>query len=155
MPGLYYEDFNVGDQFVTPRRTVTEADVVNFAGLSGDYNPLHTDAVFARETPFGRPIAHGLLVLSMVTGLTARLGLTDGTAIAFLGIDEWRFRKPVFFGDTIYARVTITAKRTTSKPDRGIICRKVEVFNQDDELVQEGQLNLMVRRKPQAGEASA
>ncbi|HEY8449088.1 MAG TPA: MaoC/PaaZ C-terminal domain-containing protein [Bacillota bacterium] len=148
MPGLYFEDFEVGAQYVTPRRTVTEADVVAFAGLSGDYNPLHTDAVFARETPFGRPIAHGLLVLSIVSGLFGRLGLTDGAALAFLGIDEWRFRKPVFFGDTIYARITIADKRETSKPDRGIIFRKVEVFNQDDELVQEGQLNLMVRRKP-------
>ncbi|MPZ24829.1 MAG: dehydratase [Dehalococcoidia bacterium] len=149
MPGMYFEDFEVGDSFTTPRRTVTEADVASFAGLSGDYNPLHTDRVFASETPFGEPIAHGMLILAMITGLNARLGINDGTAIAMLGIDEWRFHRPVYFGDTIYARVTITGKRPTSKPGRGILNRKFEVFNQRHELAQDGFINLMCRRRPE------
>lgn len=150
MPGRFFEDFTEGEVFVTPRRTITEADVVLFAGLSGDYNPLHTDRVFAASTPYQQPIAHGLLVLAVASGLQARLGLTDGTALALLGVDEWRFRRPVFFGDTLHARVTIVEKRETSRPDRGILVRRVEVFNQRDELVQEGYLNIMVRRRPAA-----
>ncbi|MBX5475963.1 MAG: MaoC family dehydratase N-terminal domain-containing protein [Clostridia bacterium] len=153
MPGRYFEDFQVGESFVSPRRTITEADVVLFAGLSGDFNPLHTDRVFAETTPFKQPIAHGLLVLAVATGLNARMGLNDGTALALLGIDEWRFVRPVFFGDTVHVRVTIVDKRETSKPDRGILIRKFEVFNQRDELVQEGYLNLMVRRRPAEAQA--
>lgn len=147
MPGLYFEEFSTGDQFTTPRRTVTEADVVQFAGLSGDYNPIHTDEVFSAETPFGGRIAHGLLCLSIVTGLAARLGIHDGTTIAMLGIEEWRFLKPVMLGDTIHARLTIADKRETSKPDRGILIRGFEVVNQRGEVVQQGTIPLMVRRR--------
>jgi acyl dehydratase len=147
MAGLYFEDFKIGDQFVSPRRTVTEADVVSFAGLSGDFNPLHTDHLFAAETRFGRPIAHGLLVLAIADGLVSRLGIHDGTVIAMLGVNDWNFRRPVFFGDTLYARVTIVDKRETSNATQGVISRRLEVFNQRDELIQEGCITLMCRRK--------
>lgn len=91
---MYFEDFEVGQRFTTPARTVTEADVVNFAGVSGDYNPIHTDAEFAKSTPFGQRIAHGLLVLSMLTGLRQRAGHFEGTIIAWLEIRNYRFLSP-------------------------------------------------------------
>jgi len=144
---LYFDDFTVGQEFMTPARTVTEGDVMLFAGMSGDFNPLHTDYRFAAGTEFGKPVAHGPLVLALAVGLNARLGLTDGTTIALLAVEEWRFRSPVFFGDTIRARVTIADKRTTSKGDRGVLVRAFRVFNQNDQLVQEGRLVSLVKRR--------
>jgi len=126
---------------------VTEADITAFAGLSGDYNPLHTDEEFAKTTVFGSRVAHGLLVLSMVSGLKARLGLSEGTVMAFLGL-EWSFKRPVLPGDTIRAKVITKEKRETSKPDRGIVIQKVQVINQRGEVAQEGEHILMVARHP-------
>jgi acyl dehydratase len=145
MSGRYFEEFNVGDRFATVGRTVTEADVVNFAGISGDHNRIHTDRVFCEETPFGQPVAHGLLVLSIATGLISRLGLFDGTVIAMLGIDGWRFVKPVLFGDTVHVNMTIVEKRQTSHPERGVIRRRLELCNQRGEVVQEGFIATMCR----------
>lgn len=149
---LYYEEFSLGEQSLTPRRTVTEADVTAFAGVSGDYHPLHTDAVGAANTLFGARVAHGLLGLSIATGLMARLGELEDTAMAFLNVD-WNFKAPLFMGDTICARVTIADKRETSKPDRGILIRRVELLNQDGQVVQEGTMTVMVKRRPQPGQA--
>ncbi|MEC2053907.1 MaoC family dehydratase N-terminal domain-containing protein [Peribacillus psychrosaccharolyticus] len=142
----YYEDFSIGDEFTSPGRTVTESDVSVFAGLSGDYNPLHTDEEFAKETIFGTRIAHGLLGLSMVSGLVMRLGVFDGTVIAFLGLD-WKFIGPLFIGDTIHFEMKIIEKRETSKADRGIIVREVLLFNQKNEVVQKGTMTIMMKRK--------
>lgn len=142
----YFEDFELGDEFLTPRRTITEADVAMFAGLSGDYNPLHTDAVMAEQTIFGERIAHGLLGLAVVTGLKQRLGLFDGTVIAFLGI-TWNFKAPIRIGDTIQTKVVIAEKRDTSKSDRGIIVQHVQLLNQHEEVVQEGHHTLMMKRR--------
>ncbi|HEY8416716.1 MAG TPA: MaoC/PaaZ C-terminal domain-containing protein [Limnochordales bacterium] len=147
---LYFDDLAVGMRMETQGRTITEADVVNFAGVSGDYNPLHMDAEFAKTTPFGQRIAHGLLVLSVVTGLRQHLKLMEGAVLAFLEIRSWRFRKPVFIGDTIRARTEITGLRPTSNPERGIVTVAAQVFNQHGDVVQEGELVFMVRRKPAA-----
>lgn len=148
MPGLYYEDFAVGQQWLSPRRTVTEADIVAFAGVSGDFNPLHTDEEFCRnETPFGGRIAHGALVLSIATGLKFRLGLTEGTLIAFLGMQEWNFKGPVRIGDTVAVRVIIESLRATKHPERGVVVQRVQVINQKGEVVQEGLHNLLMRRR--------
>jgi acyl dehydratase len=144
---LYFEDFQVGQRFTTPARTVTEADLVNFAGVSGDYNPIHTDAEFAKTTPFGQRIAHGLLVLSMLTGLRQRMGQFEGTLIAWLEIRSYRFLKPVFIGDTVHGETEILEKRETSKPDRGLLVQRVRVLNQKDEVVQEGEFVTLVRRR--------
>ncbi|HEY3313757.1 MAG TPA: MaoC/PaaZ C-terminal domain-containing protein, partial [Bacillota bacterium] len=120
--GKYFEDFEVGEEQVTPARTITETDVVNFAALSGDYNPLHTDEEFMRQSQFGRRIAHGLLVLAVSHGLVFRLGLLEGTVIAFLGIESLEFKAPTFFGDTIHVVVKVIDKRESkSKPDRGVV----------------------------------
>lgn len=148
MPGRYFEEFSVGETFTSAGRTLTESDVMLFAGLSGDYNPLHTDEEFARQTLFGRRIAHGLLVFAISTGLIARTGVLEGTVIAFLAIEQWNFKAPVFIGDTITCAQTVASKRETKKPDRGIIRFRSEVRNQKGELVQEGVRVLMIRRRP-------
>jgi len=143
---MFFEDFEIGQSFTTKRRTITEADIVNFAGFSGDFNPLHMDEVFARSTPFGRRIAHGMAVLSISTGLGQSLGIFDGTIMAFLGL-EWRFIKPVFIGDTIHGIQTVSEKRETSKPDRGIIIMEAKVVNQSGEVVQQGTRTVMIRKR--------
>jgi acyl dehydratase len=147
MSGLFFEEFEVGQRFKTEGRTVTEADVVLFSGLSGDYNPLHTNAEFMRETHFGERIAHGALVFSITTGLRGQLGIFSGTAIAFLEIRGWKFLLPVFLGDTIHVEMVVAETRETSKPDRGIITQALEVINQRGEVVQRGETLTMLRRK--------
>jgi len=144
--GMYYDEFNVGDEFVSPARTVTETDIVNFAGLSGDFNQLHTDEEFGKKTQFGKRIAHGLLGLAISSGLTQRTGITDGTVVAFLGL-EWNFKGPIFIGDTIHVVQKILSMRETKKPDRGIIAFQTTVINQDGAVVQEGVRNVMIARK--------
>lgn len=147
MQGRYYEEFAVGDNFTTRARTITESDIVSFAGLSGDYNPLHTDAEFARGTPFGERIAHGLLGLSIQSGLSQGLGITEGTTIAFLGL-TWNFKAPILIGDTIHVVQSVQEMRETRKPDRGIIIFSVQVVNQKGEVTQDGTKTMMIRRKP-------
>jgi acyl dehydratase len=142
---MYLEDFKVGEETVTPARTLTEADVVVFAGLSGDYNPIHTDAEFAAATPFGRRIAHGVLGLAVVTGLAARTGMLDGTALAFLGIEDWKFSKPILLGDTVHVRMKVTEVRPSSKPGSGVLRRRMELVNQRGEVVQSGTFVTLVK----------
>lgn len=138
MTGLYWEEWEVGAEFFTSARTITEADIVNFAGISGDYNPLHIDEEFCRKTQFGTRIAHGPLIYSIAAGLLFQLHLYDDTLIAFLGFDSLKFTKPVKIGDTIHVRIEVLEKRETSKPDRGVMKRLLQVLNQNDEVVQEG-----------------
>jgi acyl dehydratase len=147
VPPLYFEDVEVGFRFDTPRRTVTEADLIAFAGVSGDFNALHTDAVFAADTIYGERIAHGALVLSLATGLRQRVGLFDGTLMGLLEIRSWRFIAPVLIGDTIHVVTEVTELRPTSKPDRGVMAQRVEVINQDGATVQEGELVALLRRR--------
>ena len=144
---MYFEDFEVGQRFTTPARTVTEADVVNFAGVSGDYNPIHTDAEFAKSTPFGQRIAHGLLVLSMLTGLRQRTGHFEGTVIAWLEIRNYKFLKPVLIGDTVRGESEILEKRETSKPDRGILVQRVRVYNQRGEVVAQCKRTMLMQKR--------
>jgi acyl dehydratase len=147
VPPLYFEDIEVGFRFETPRRTVTEADLVAFSGISGDYNPLHTDSVFAAASIYGERIAHGALVVSIATGLRQRVGLFDGTLMGLLEIRSWRFTAPVRIGDTIRVANEVTALEETSKPDRGIMVQRLEVLNQDDAVVQSGEFVVMLRRR--------
>ena len=146
MTGLYWEEWKIGAEFVTSARTITETDIINFAGISGDYNPLHIDEEFCRNTQFGTRIAHGPLVYSIATGLIFQLHLYDDTLIAFLGFDSLKFTKPVKIGDTIHARVEVIEKRETSKSDRGIMKRLLQVLNQNNELVQEGVQAFLLKR---------
>lgn len=144
MTGKCIEDFEVGEVAVSPGRTVTETDVVTYSWVSGDTNPMHTDAEFSARSPMGQRIAHGTLGMSIVTGLSARLGQLDGTAIAALGVDEWRFEKPILLGDTVTLRTTVVEARTTSKPDRGVLVRRMDLLNQRGERVQTGLMTTMV-----------
>ena len=146
MTGLYWEEWKIGAEFVTSARTITETDIINFAGISGDYNPLHIDEEFCRNTQFRTRIAHGPLVYSIATGLIFQLHLYDDTLIAFLGFDSLKFTKPVKIGDTIHARVEVIEKRETSKSDRGIMKRLLQVLNQNNELVQEGVQAFLLKR---------
>ncbi len=147
MPPLYFEDVEVGFRFETPSRTVTETDLVNFAGVSGDFNPLHTDEQFAAKTIYGGRIAHGALVLALATGLRQRVGLFDGTLMGLLEIRTWRFHAPVRIGDTIRVVNEILELRETSKPDRGVMLQRVEVSNQDSEVVAAGEFVMLLRRR--------
>jgi len=147
--GLYFEEFEVGTETTSPGRTVTEADVIAFAGLSGDYNQLHTDAEFAKESPFGARIAHGLLGLSMASGLASRIGLIEGTVLAFMGLN-WKFKAPIMIGDTISLRIRVSKKREASQMGGGIIILNMQILNQRGEIAQEGSWTILVRSSPSA-----
>ncbi|MFQ5710431.1 MAG: MaoC/PaaZ C-terminal domain-containing protein [Candidatus Geothermarchaeales archaeon] len=146
--GKYFEDLNLGDRFTTPARTVTEADIGAFAGLSGDYNPLHTDEEFAKKKIFKGRVAHGLLTLAIAEGLRARLGLLDGTALALLEINNLRFTAPVRAGDTIRLETEVVEKRETRRADRGVVTFRDAVRNQRDETVMESEVSVMLLRRP-------
>ena len=137
-----YNAVNVGDSFISPSRTISEADIMLFAGLTGDINEIHTSEMVAQKGRFGKRIAHGMLTLSMANGLYARLGLFENSV--FLEVRNWKSVKPVFLGDTIYLKLTVESKRETKKPEWGICNMKYEVFNQDDVLVSEGVFVRMV-----------
>jgi acyl dehydratase len=150
MVGMFWEEWKIGAEFQTASRTITEADVVNFAGISGDYNPLHIDEEFCKQTQFGTRIAHGPLVYSIAAGLLFQLHLYDDTLIAFLGFDSLKFTLPVKIGDTVRVRVEVLEKRETSKPDRGVMKRLLQVLNQRDEIVQEGVQAFLLKKKSAA-----
>lgn len=145
-PGRYYESFKEGERLVTVGRTVTENDIQQFAGLSGDYNQLHTDREYAAESVYGRRIAHGMLVVSIVSGLAARTGFSDGTAIALTKID-WKLRKPVFAGDTIRAELEVLRKKRVSEAQGGFVEFKVSVINQEDTTVHRGKWTVMMKSR--------
>ena len=143
--GLYFEEYEVGQSITSQGRTVTEADVVAFAALSGDWNPMHTDAEFASEHPFGQRVAHGLLVLSIASGLAVRLGFLEETALAFREIGDWKFSLPVYFGDTVRVRATVIAAKPMPRLGGGLVTLKVQILNQDDKVVQRGTWGVLVR----------
>ncbi len=145
--GKSWDELTVGEEFWTGGRTVTEGDVLAFAGLTGDFNPLHVDEEFARTvSPFGTRVPHGPMIHDMYLGLLDRLGLVAGTALAFLEL-RWKFLAPVLVGDTVHARVRVQEKREVKKPDRGVITFAVTLFNQRGEPVQEGEHVLLLARK--------
>ena len=149
MVGLYWEDWEIGKEYVSASRTITDADIVHFAGISGDYNPLHIDEEYCKKTIFGTRIAHGPLVYSIAAGLLFQLHLYDDTLIAFLGFDSLKFTKHVIAGDTITAKISVLEKRETSKPDRGVMKRSLKVYNQNNEMVQDAVQAFLLKRKPQ------
>ena len=143
---LFFDDVEVGQEWESPGRTVTEADIVNFAGLSGDFNPIHVDHEFARTTPFREPVAHGLLVLSIGSGL----GLHSPAmrTLAFLGIREWKFAGPVYIGDTVRMRSKLLEKEIRARGRRAVLTWQRQVINQDGKVVQEGTTVTLVECRP-------
>ena len=144
--GLYVEEIELGRTLTTRARTVGEGDVSLFAGLSGDFNPLHVDEEFSAATQFGTRIAHGPLTMAMAIGLMSQLNLIDGTALALLDLN-WNFKAPVKIGDTIHARIAPVAKRPSQTPGRGVVTFRLEVINQRAEVVQVGIMTLLMKTK--------
>lgn len=144
--GLTFEQFNVGDVFISQARTVTEGDVVSFAGLSGDFNPLHTDAEFGKTTPFGERIAHGMLIAAMATGMANWLGIFEGTTIALME-QVLQYKGAVKFGDTVHLELSVAEKKESSKPDRGVVVFKTRVCNQEGKAVIEGAWTTLMKRQ--------
>ena len=145
--GRYFEDFEVGDEVISHGRTVTEADVVAFAALSGDWNAIHTDAEHAAQHPFGQRVAHGLLGMSIAMGLATRLGFLEETALALREIGNWKFSLPIFFGDTIRMRATVIETKAMRRLGGGLVNLKVEILNQDDRVVQRGTWGVLVKSR--------
>lgn len=145
--GMFFEDFKPGLKITTAGRTITEADIVNFAGLSGDFNQMHVDDEYARTTPFGKRVAHGLLVLSIVSGLAVMTGVLEGTVIAFREVNEWKFSKPVFVGDTIHAVLEVQSAKEVKRIGGGTIDIHVIVYNHQGDVVQRGTWGVLVRSR--------
>jgi acyl dehydratase len=143
--GLTFDQFKIGDVFASQARTVTEADVVNFAGLSGDFNPLHTDEEFGKTTPLGTRIAHGMLVAAMATGMSNWTGVFEGTTLALME-QLIQYKSPTKFGDTVHLELKVLEKKETSKPDRGVVVFETRVLNQEGKAVLEGKWTLMMKR---------
>ncbi len=145
--GLYFEEFVIGDKAVSQSRTITETDIVMFAGLSGDYNEIHTSEAYAAGWHFGKRIAHGLLVLSVASGLAFQMGFLVGTVDVFRGL-EWEFSNPVFIGDTIHIEAEVAESKAFPRLGNGRVVFKVAVKNQKDDVVQRGTWSLLVKSKP-------
>ena len=146
--GLYFEEFVVGKQVVSPSRTITEADIVGFAGLSGDYTSIHTDAESVKDGPFGQRVAHGLLIISIASGLTARTGIIEGTVLAFREIKSWKFSLPVFIGDTVHVIMEVKEMKALPRLGGGSVYLSLDIRNQNDETVMKGIWHVLMESKP-------
>lgn len=144
--GLYLEEFEIGREYLSPARTITEADVMNFAGLSGDYNPLHVDEEYAKQNHFGTRIAHGALGFIISTGLSNQIGIFEGTTIAFME-GTVKYPAPLMIGDTIHVSIVITETRHSSKPGRGILKMRVRLINQEEKVIMESDQVLMMKSR--------
>jgi len=145
--GRYFEEFEVGDVVVSAGRTITETDIVNFAGVAGDYTQIHTNAEFARQGMFGQRVAHGLLALAMASGLLAQLGFVQGTVLAFRDL-TWKFSLPIFIGDTIHTTATVAELKAMQRLGGGAVTFDVQVINQEDKVVQRGKWVLLIASRP-------
>ncbi len=146
LPGNFFDDIAVGDERLTPRVTVTESHVLAYAGVSGDFSPVHMDEVYAQSTVFGGRIAHGLMGLSLTDGMKVQSGFfRDGIALGW----SWDFKKPIHIGDTLQVRFRVRDKRTPkSRADMGILFIAIDLLNQHGDIVQQGEHRLMVPRRP-------
>ncbi len=143
--GLTFDEFEISNLYESQGRTITEADVVTFAGLSGDYNPLHTDDVFAKSTPVGERIAHGMLTMAIATGMANWTGVFEGTTLALME-QVIRYKGVVKFGDTVHLQLEVIEKKPTSKPTRGVVRFAARMINQHDKVVVDGEWTLLMKR---------
>ncbi|QYK51741.1 MAG: hypothetical protein KF701_04410 [Anaerolineales bacterium] len=146
--GMYFEDFEVGQKLATAGRTVTETDIVMFAGLTGDFNQIHVDAEYSKTTPFGARVAHGLLGLSFASGLIVQTGIMSGTIMAFREITEWKFIKPIFIGDTVHVETDVLATKALPRIGGGSINLQVELKNQTGETLMKGVWTALFLSRP-------
>jgi len=146
--GRYFEEFIVGEKTITEKRTITEADIMEFAQLSGDDNRIHTDPEFSKTTPFGKQIAHGLLGMSIASGLAWKTGILDGTVIAFREVKEWKFVKPVYIGDTIHTELETVETKALPRIGGGSVTITLEVKNQSNEVCHRGTWVVLMMSKP-------
>ena len=146
--GLYFEQFTDGLSMESRGRTITESDIISFAGLSGDFNPMHTDAEYAKGTQFGMRVAHGALIFSIATGLAYQLGFLEGTVIAFTSF-EMKLRAPVYIGDTIKVVTTVSKSRAMPAAGGGLVTFDVKVTNQKGEVVEKGEWSVLIKSQPQ------
>ena len=142
--GMYFEEFEVGQTFYSTGRTITEGDIVTFAGLSGDYNQIHTDAEFAAATPYGQRIAHGLLVTAIASGLIMQSGIIEGTTLAFREINNWKFAKPTYIGDTVHVKAEVKSTKALRRLGGGAVEIALSVINQRDEVVMKGTWTVLI-----------
>ena len=146
--GLFFEEFSVGQHIISTARTVTESDIVTFAGLSGDFNQIHTDAEFSKNTPFGQRVAHGLLGIAIASGLAMRTGVLEGTVLAFREINEWKFSKPIFIGDTVHVELDVKEVKALPRLGGGSVIIELSVKNQNEEVTMKGLWTVLVASKP-------
>jgi acyl dehydratase len=142
----YFDEVSIGEERLTPRVTVTDAHILNYAGVSGDFSPLHMDEIFAKGTQYGQRIAHGLMGLSITDGLKVQSGwFQDGISLGW----SWKFKGPIAVGDTLQVKIRIAdARSSKSRPEMGILTMAIQLINQRGEIVQEGEHNLMIPFKP-------
>jgi acyl dehydratase len=146
--GLFFEDFQPGQKASSAGRTVTEHDIATFAGLSGDFNQIHTDAEFAKTTPFGQRISHGLLGLSIASGLAVQTGILGPNVIAFREVNEWKFVKPIFIGDTVHVVMEILETKALPRLGGGSVILGIHLNNQSNETTMKGQWTVLVKVRP-------
>jgi acyl dehydratase len=146
--GQYFEEFTVGQKIITVGRTVAESDIFTFAGFSGDYNQIHTDAEFAKNTPFGQRVAHGLLGLSIASGLAMRTGMLEGTVIAFREINNWKFIAPVYIGDTLHVEMEVMETKALPRIGGGSVVITLDVKKQSGETTMKGNWTVLVLSRP-------
>lgn len=148
--GMWFEEFEVGQRILSAGRTITESDIVTFAGLSGDYNRIHTDAEFSRETAFGQRVAHGLLGLSIASGLAVQTGMMEDTIMAFREIGKWKFRLPIHIGDTIHVISEVKETKALPRLGAGSVIIELDVRNQRDESVMKGTWTVLIASQPKS-----
>jgi 3-hydroxybutyryl-CoA dehydratase len=147
MRGFYYEEFEIGQKLVSRGRTVSESDIVQFAGLTGDFNPMHTDAEYMKSHMLGQRVAHGLLTLSYAMGQAYQLGILERTVLAFREL-EMKFSVPVFIGDTVRAELTVLEKTDAKRLGGGMVKLDLRILNQENKVVQKGTISLLMASKP-------
>jgi acyl dehydratase len=145
---MYFDEFQTGQKIITAGRTITEADIVSFAGLSGDYNQIHVDADYSAKAPFGQRVAHGLLVTAIGSGLAMQTGVMEGTVLAFREINEWKFIKPVFIGDTVHVVLEVKETKDLRRIGGGSVLIEVAVVNHKDEIVMKGLWTVLIASRP-------
>ena len=150
--GRYFEEFHTGEKVTTESRTITDGDIMTFAGLSGDNNRIHTDEEFSRNGPFGKRVSHGLLGLSIASGLLWRTGILESTVIAFREVNEWKFIKPVFIGDVVHAELQALETKALPRIGGGSVVVAVELKNQDNDVCMKGKWTLLVMSRPKSTE---